>query len=107
VGTGEVTNPAGWITAHAKLLLQFGDWEPSPIVGEPLSGIKKSRFSRRPAMTMRCCGAARGQIKSRRIKKKCVAKPEEHRGNALVALPEPLAYNPFQDRYGKLKKSSA
>jgi hypothetical protein len=43
---------------------------------------------------------------SRRIKK-CVATPEEHRGNALVALPEPLAYNPLQERYGNLKKTSA
>jgi hypothetical protein len=67
-------NPAGWITAHDKLLLQFGDWEPSPIVGEPLPGIKKSRFSRRPAMTMRCCGAARGQIKpSDKEKMRCQA----------------------------------
>jgi hypothetical protein len=40
-------------------------------------------------------------------KKKCAAKPEEHVGNALFALPEPPYLNHSPERYGQLKKSSA
>jgi len=55
-----VTNPAGRISAHNKLLLQFGrsgrvvDREGSWIVGvlQALSGINKSQFSQRSPITM-------------------------------------------------------
>jgi hypothetical protein len=56
-----------------------------------LSGIKKSRFSG-DRRSVRDWGAGKWS-ESLRKKEKCVATPEEHFGNALVALPEPLAYN--------------
>ena len=66
---------------------------------KPLSGIKKSQFFAETAdHYARCSAVTRG------LKEKCAAKPEEHRGNALFALPEPLAYNPLQDPLRRTQK---
>jgi hypothetical protein len=79
------------------LLLHLVDWEASPIVGALQTAIWDqeiaifSETGNHHAVTW-CRTRSGNQVKSR-IKIKCVAKPEEHRGNALVALPEPLAYN--------------
>jgi hypothetical protein len=79
------------------------DWAASAIVGVPQTAIriKKSRIF----LGIGDHDAGRGAVRSR-IKKR-VAKPEEHFGNALVALPEPLPAITLQERYGNLKKSSA
>src|SRR6266446_2189183 len=55
---------------------------------KPLSGIKKSQFFAETAdHYARCSAVTRG------LKEKCAAKPEEHRGNALFALPDPFTCN--------------
>src|SRR5712671_4724896 len=57
---------------------------------KPLSGIKKSQFFAETAdHYARCSAVTRG------LKEKCAAKPEEHRGNALFALPDPFYLQSF------------
>jgi hypothetical protein len=84
----------------------FKGFRPARRQRNPQMGYRREANSPYPirCRATRCNSMLRPPAANRRIKKKCVAK---HRGNALVALPEPLACNPLQERYGTLKKSSA